>query len=151
MKSPRIQVSIPLAAFESLKRFCQLSEQSMSGYLADIVVASMPVLDALSQNLAAAKTLKSNAETLSVNPFVGVEKQLSESIDIALKVLLDEAPTLASPRSFVSVGEGVGLGENQSAPLSLTGGLGKAKNDQQPVGSAKSKHLWLAASNEESE
>ena len=93
----------------------------------------------------------SNAETLSVNPFVGVEKQLSESIDIALKVLLDEAPTLASPRSFVSVGEGVGLGENQSAPLSLTGGLGKAKNDQQPVGSAKSKHLWLAASNEESE
>lgn len=151
MKSPRIQVSIPPAAFESLRRFCQLSEQSMSGYLADIVVVSMPVLDALSQNLAAAKTLKDNVETLSINPFIGVEKQLSESLDNALKVLADEASALASPTSrgvSVGVGVGEGQGENHSAPLSLTGGLGKTKNDQQPMGGSKSKHIWLAASNE---
>ena len=147
MKSPRIQVSIPPAAFESLKRFCQLSEQSMSGYLADIVVASIPVLDALSQSIAAAKTLKNNAEAVSVSPFIGVEKRLSESLDAALKVLADEASALASP-SHESAGDGAGQGENRLAPLSLTGGLGKTKNDQQPIVGAKSKHIWLAASNE---
>ena len=148
MKSPRVQVSIPPSAFESLKRFCQLSEQSMSGYLADLVVASMPILDALSQNLAAAKTLKYNAETLSVSPFAGVEKQLSEAVDNALKVLADEAIPHTFPRPCSGVGGGVGHGENHSAPLSLTGGLGKTKNDQQPTCGSKNKHIWLAASNE---
>ena len=148
MKSPRIQVSIPPAAFESLKRFCQLSEQSMSGYLADIVVASMPVLDALSQNLAAAKTLKDNAETLSTAPFIGVEQMLQSALSDAEKMLKPHPARPSRGATAPEGWEGRGVVENHSAPLSLTGGLGKTKNDQQPLCGAKSKHVWLAASNE---
>ena len=151
MKSPRIQVSIPPAAFESLKRFCQLSDQSMSGYLSDVVVASVPVLDALSVNLAAAKSLKHDAEILSSNPFAGVEHMLQSALLDAEKTL-QHHPALhtlgaAAPQGVAGRGEA----ENHSAPLSLTGGLGKTKNDQQPTCSAKSKHIWLAASKKEGE
>lgn len=151
MKSPRVQVSIPPAAFESLKRFCQLSEQSMSGYLADLVVASVPVLDALSGNLAAAKTLKHDAEILSSNPFLGAVDQLDSALENAVKMLIAH-PAQASPSVCVGDGAGTGCandaGKSGSAPLSLTGGLGKTKNDQQPTCGSKNKHIWLAASNE---
>ena len=155
MKSPRIQVSIPPAAFESLKRFCQLSDQSMSGYLADVVVASVPVLDALSVNLAAAKSLKHDAEILSSNPFAGVEHMLQSALLDAGK-MLQQRPALAThcPEELPhrkGRGGAQGGAENHSAPLSLTGGLGKTKNDQQPTCSAKSKHIWLAASKKEGE
>lgn len=147
MKSPRIQVSIPPAAFESLKRFCQLSDQSMSGYLADVVVASAPVLDALSVNLSAAKTLKHDAEILSSNPFAGVEHMLQSALLDAEKMLKPH-PAIHTLGATAPQGvEGRGEAENHSAPLTLTGGLGKTKNDQQPTCGAKSKHIWLAASN----
>ena len=151
MKSPRIQVSIPPAAFESLKRFCQLSDQSMSGYLSDVVVASVPVLDALSVNLAAAKSLKHDAEILSSNPFAGVEHMLQSALLDAEKTL-QHHPALHTLGATAPQGvAGRGGAENHSAPLSLTGGLGKTKNDQQPTCSAKSKHIWLAASKKEGE
>ena len=147
MKSPRIQVSIPPAAFESLKRFCQLSEQSMSGYLADVVVASVPVLDALSVNLSAAKSLKHDAEILSSNPFVGVEEMLQSALLDAEKRLQPQPAQHASnARQRGAGGEGCGV-ENKPAPLSLTGGLGKTKNDQKLISGAKNKRIWLAASN----
>ena len=148
MKSPRVQVSIPPAAFESLKRFCQLSEQSMSGYLSDIIVASVPVLEALSVNLAVAKSLKHDAEILSFNHLSGAEQMLQSALLDAEKMLQQHTALNAQGACAPLCVEGHGVVENHSAPLSLTGGLGKTKNDQQPLCGAKSKHIWLAASNE---
>ena len=156
MKSPRIQVSIPPPAYESLKRFCAVSEQSMSGYISDIIVAVTPMLDALTINLAAAKSLKHDAEILSSDPF-SVTLELAESALAAIQDSLNfdqpvPKPHATNPEELPhrKGGErGVqGAAENQSAPLVLTGGLGKTKNDQHLHVSTKTKHLWLASTTE---
>lgn len=154
MKSPRVQVSIPSDAYQSLKRFCALSECSMSSYLSELVVASVPVLDALSVNLTAAKALKHDAEILSSNPFLGAVDQLDMALENAVKMLVAH-PAQTSPSVCAGDGAGTGCGndavKSELTPLLLTGGLGKTKSVHLPVRGVKNKHMWLAASNREGE
>lgn len=154
MKSPRVQVSIPQLHYESLKRFCQLNGCSMSSYLSELVIASVPVLDVLSAKLAAASAVRQEVEMLSSNPFLGAVDQLDMALENAVKMLVAH-PAQASPSVCAGDGAGTGCGndagKNELTPLLLTGGLGKTKNDQYPIRGIKNKHMWLAASNREGE
>lgn len=62
MSNPRVQVSIPLSAYRSLKRYCALSECSMSSYLSSLVVAAVPVLEVISDQIESANELVSHAK-----------------------------------------------------------------------------------------